>query len=105
MSFLSLAAVGCGYAGAAGIVLFAARSMHAAMFRGRAAALDPFDFSVLAAAGACLSAYALSSGDAIFLVTNLVSTVCNFAVAALAVRARRGASGRPGRVGLQGGSE
>jgi hypothetical protein len=90
MSLLPLAAVICGYVGATGIVLFAVRSMHAAMFRGRAASLDPFDFAVLAAAGAFLTAYALSSGDAIFLVTNMVSAVCNGIVAALAVRARRG---------------
>lgn len=94
MSFVSLLTVCLGYLGAAGIVLFAVRSAYAALFQGLAGTLNPFDFSVLAVAGVCLTAYALSSGDVIFLVTNLVSGVCNGLVSVLAMRARR-----PGRAG------
>jgi hypothetical protein len=94
MSFQSLVAVGLGYVGAVGIVLFGARSAHAALFRGRAGMLNPLDFGILTIAGICLTGYAISSGDAIFTLTNLVSASCNGVVAMLALRAKRLASDR-----------
>ena len=85
-----------GYLGAVGIVLFAARSAHAALLGGRAAALNPFDFAVLSGAATCLALYALSSMDMIFLVSNVASAVCNGLVALLAFRARHRPAGHAG---------
>lgn len=78
-----------GYLGAIGIVAFGLRSAYAAFFGGNAAALNPLDFAMLAAAAALLALYAARLGDLVFLIANSVSAVTNAAVALAAFRARR----------------